>query len=133
MSARVSLRTSQPRRPCSSCSAIVKVEMTSPEQACEQEDRPRYRVHILDSFCSAVLAFSHLNWKSSSWDRYDSFPDGLEKGNYKYVLERGYTVDMQQFCRTPVGPVVGEGRLGQLDGLGVNIARLDLELLQMRR
>lgn len=106
--------------------------MTSPEQACEQEDRTRYRVHILDSLRSVVFAFSHLKWKSSSWDRYDSFPDGLEKRNYKYVLERGYTMDVQKCCRIPVGPVVGEGRPGQLNGLGVNIARLDLELLQMR-
>lgn len=130
--ARVSVRTSQPRRPCSSCSAIVKVEMTSPEQACEQEDRPCNRVHILDCFRSVVLAFSHLKWKSSSWDRYDSFPDGLEKGNYKYVFERGYTMDMQKCCRTPLGPVFGEGRPGQLNGSGVSIARLNLELLKMR-
>ena len=57
---------------------------------------------------------------------------GLEKCNYKYVLERGYTMDMQKRCRTPVGPVVGEGRLGQLNKLGVNIAHLNLELLKMR-
>ena len=48
------------------------------------------------------------------------------------MLELGYTMDMQKCCRTPVGPVVGEGRPGQLNGLGVNIARLNLELLKMR-
>lgn len=41
-------------------------------------------------------------------------------------------MEMQKRCRTPVGPVAGEGRPGQLNGLGVNIARLNLKLLEMR-
>ena len=67
--ARVSLRMSQTRRPCSHCNGIVKVEMTSPQQACEQEDRPYYRVHILISFRNLILAFLHLKGKSAFWDR----------------------------------------------------------------
>ena len=41
-------------------------------------------------------------------------------------------MDMQKCCGTPVGPVVDEGRPGQLNRLGVNIARLDLKLLKTR-